>query len=310
MKLKLFFIAFIFTATIFSQGIAVQGIARDNSDSAITNKNMTFTFVLVRGNSNIYSETESITTDGFGVFSHILGNGLTSDSPLSSIDFSAEVLKLKISVTIDGSTHEFFEKLLSSSPYAYHANYADRADSAATADNGVPTGAIMPFAGKKDEVPEGWLLCDGSTISSQYSDLRDMFSNNKTPDLGGTFLRGTGESSQSARHLGPDLNEFQMDTNRRHQHDSGSLRGDTTDKGKHKHTTLVQVDFGFGKDDDDKDKVYGDFNDPDEEDVEVDTNWGGEHVHDVDIDAGYTGSQGNEDEVRVASYGVNYIIKI
>lgn len=298
MKLKLLFLALIFTTTIFSQGIAVQGIARNNTDSAIINKNLTFTFTLVRGNSNVYSETESITTDGYGVFSHILGNGLTSGDSFSSIDFSEENLILKISVTYDDSTHAFFEKFLSSTPYAYHAKNADRA---VKADNGVPTGAIMPYAGSF--TPDGWLKCDGSPIPSQYTDLREMFKAHdyKTPNLRGRVLKGTGTSG-NPNYVGPPLRDFQADQNKSHKHNSGTLNGTTTGDSKHTHSLNGDaVSFeGGGSSSNGADGKSDKISKTDED---------GAHIHDVDINGGSTDSQGGN-EARVASYGVNYIIKI
>lgn len=62
-----------------------------------------------------------------------------------------------------------------------------------------PAGTIVPFAGST--APEGWALCDGSTVSrstyaSLYSALGDAWGNGDgsttfhLPDLRGRFLRG------------------------------------------------------------------------------------------------------------------------
>ena len=69
-------------------------------------------------------------------------------------------------------------------PYAIHAQ------------NGAPTGSITAFTGEADEVPQGWLLCNGDAIPSgaYYDKLRELVGNN-TPDLRAMFLRGTGENT-------------------------------------------------------------------------------------------------------------------
>jgi hypothetical protein len=64
----------------------------------------------------------------------------------------------------------------------------------------VPAGTIVPFAGPDTNVPAGWLLCDGQSVSqSTYSRLFDAIgiawgdpggSNFNLPDLRGRFLRG------------------------------------------------------------------------------------------------------------------------
>lgn len=60
----------------------------------------------------------------------------------------------------------------------------------------MPVGSIVAFGGTRK--PDGWLWCDGSTIPSgtDYSDLRKILGQNKTPDLRGYFLRGLDTSRQ------------------------------------------------------------------------------------------------------------------
>ena len=95
----------------------------------------------------------------------------------------------------------------------------------------VPVGTILPYAGPVDAdhpLPEGWLLCDGSSVSSAtYGELwrklrvaegpgfrgawgGDGNPNFNLPDLAGRFLRGvdkdkTGQASNPARD--PDRGE-------------------------------------------------------------------------------------------------------
>lgn len=84
------------------------------------------------------------------------------------------------------------EKLMSQ-PYALHAT---------NASNGVPPGTIIAYGGKN--VPQGYLLCDGRTVStSDYPELYQAIetiyggnsSNFKLPDLRGMFLRGEGSQA-------------------------------------------------------------------------------------------------------------------
>ncbi|MCP4133318.1 MAG: hypothetical protein GY754_20285 [bacterium] len=63
-----------------------------------------------------------------------------------------------------------------------------------------PAGTMAPFAGLKEGVPEGWLLCDGSEVSpGSYPELYAAIGTNwggdgssvfNLPDLRGRFLRG------------------------------------------------------------------------------------------------------------------------
>jgi len=77
-----------------------------------------------------------------------------------------------------------------------------------------PIGSIVAFAGPKDKVPDGWLICDGTlydrtekiprTAKLKYAALFDAIgvtwggdAANKfaVPDLNGLFLRGVSEKS-------------------------------------------------------------------------------------------------------------------
>lgn len=78
------------------------------------------------------------------------------------------------------------------------AKAAEAAASAALA-NGMPPGTIMHFAA--DTPPDGWLVCDGTAVTSLYPDLRsflieagspfgDAGGDPLLPDLRGEFVRG------------------------------------------------------------------------------------------------------------------------
>ncbi len=67
-------------------------------------------------------------------------------------------------------------------------------------------GMIMMWGGLSDQVPDGWLICDGSTVSqTQYADLytvvQDLYGQNPPdgefylPDLRGRFVRGVDDGA-------------------------------------------------------------------------------------------------------------------
>jgi microcystin-dependent protein len=292
MKLKLFFIAFIFTATIFSQGIAVQGIARNSTESAITDTNLNFEVSIVNEQKIIlFKEEKSIRTDNFGVFSHVVGTGDAITNTFNSVNFALKELRIKITIADSGETVVVYDLPFQYVPYAKYA------------DNGVPTGTMMPFAGEKEYVPAGWLLCDGEEIpdTDTNKSLIDIVGS-KTPNLKGRVLRGTGRAENND-YVGPPLRGFQNDQNEDHRHGSGTLKGETYGNSKHSHSldgTALNYKDGTDKDTNGENGEGSEISQTDED---------GQHEHKVDIDGGYTGSQGGL-EVRVASYGVNYIIKI
>jgi hypothetical protein len=308
-KLQLTLITFMVSLTFYAQGIAVQGIARDDENAAISNQELSFTFEIVKSdNSVIFSETETIRTDGFGVFSHIVSTGSADTSgdkvTFSNIDFSEQNMRLKIYVDLPPQT-EVYDQPFQYTPYAH---YAKAADTAKNADNGVPTGSILPFIG--DTAPEGWVLCDGSSLTSVdgSSELIALVGN-YAPDLKGMFLRGTGTSSLGSDYAGPSLMSTQTDETKEHNHDSGTYQTDT--QGSHHHTIIrLPSDGQSGSGLSNIPTLYN-TSGSDEKWATVsgggtDTTTEGAHDHVVKNNSGYYGGS----ESRPVNYGVNYIIKL
>jgi len=85
------------------------------------------------------------------------------------------------------------------------ADTAHRAVSAHFADNGVPIGSVVAYAG--NTIPRGWLLCDGKPYSIDVDTTKALFNaigftwggSGKTfnvPDMRGMFLRGVDTSGK------------------------------------------------------------------------------------------------------------------
>lgn len=288
---------FIFiSTTVFSQGIAVQGIARDNTSSAITNTTLTFTFSITQDNNTVlYAETQSITTDNFGIFSHIVSTGNPTNNTFANVDFEIENLKLKVSVNYNGNTIEVYNQTFQYTPYAHYAKKAG---------NGVPTGSVMPFLGTT--APEGWVLCDGRSLTSitGSEDLR-VIVGDFAPNLQGMFLRGTG--TRFSGKSGPAIMQTQDDSNEAHTHNSGTYQTDS--QGSHNHgngdyNRILRVATGNNSP-----EGVNTFNasgtEPDITTTRLMLN-SGAHIHDVQ---GVSGSSGGT-ETRPVNYGVNYIIKL
>lgn len=114
----------------------------------------------------------------------------------------------------------------------------------------IPKGMIAPFG--RIEPPEGWLICDGSTLNAlqdvMYRSLFDAIgttwggtgeTNFQIPDLRGEFLRGwAGGSSNdpdaASRAGGDAVGSSQTDAFQNHQHviaqgsQAGSISGEGT----------------------------------------------------------------------------------
>lgn len=271
-------------SNVTSSGISIQGIARDETNAALANidqLDLIFTvYYLGSGNSEqiIVTKTASVKTDNFGVFSYVL----VLDQTLFNL-ISAQTTYLKV---VQGST-VFSNEKLQAVPYAIYAQ------------NGVPTGSIMPFIGTV--APNGWLLCDGSAFTDNASNanLKALLGSTTTPNLKAMFLRGAGDGNAK---VGPALKAVQQDDIASHLH---AVNITTTTDGLHNHTNgsysqlLVSNSYDTGRD--------------------VDTTNGepgirssatmlanGNHSHTV---SGNTSSTGTT-ETRPINYGVNYIIKI
>lgn len=279
------------TTVSFAQGISVQGIARDNASSAITDTNLTFTFSIVKqDNVVLFAETQNIKTDNFGVFSHIVGSGNPTNNTFSDVNFGIKNLKLKVAVNYESSDIEVYDQPFQYTPYAHFAG------------NGVPTGSIMPYSGAV--APAGWVICNGQDLTGmpRAAALIELVGNN-APDLQGMFLRGTGTSPKNGK-VGPALNTTQGDDNKSHNH-YNSLSGNTTTTGGHNHTMNFWTEFdGEG---DGGYRKYGPTSNQDGTAVET-TDSQGNHNHSVSV-TGYSNSSGGT-ESRPVNYGVNYIIKL
>ena len=269
---------------IYSQELAVQGIARSD-DGARINQRITLSLELyyldiADSPKTLYEVERILTTDGYGVFSTTINLNKANESVISNNE-----MYLKIS---EGSTVISNEKL-KTVPYA------------TTAFNGVPTGSIMPYVGAT--APPGWLLCDGKAIpeGDQYNALRAFFGDEpKTPNLQGMFLRGTGKSPVNDQE-GPELNKTQEDAYTRHSHQAGGLG--TDEAGEHSHSWTYPRHSN-----EDGDGTRSILSDDDHGgNWNIETDKAGKHFHYI---KGQTAVAGTASENRPVNYGVNYIIKL
>ena len=305
--LILFFFAAFFSvknvnaqASVTSTGISIQGIARDENNSALTNIDqlgLTFKIYYLDGSNaeiQILSQTQNVRTDNFGVFSYVL--------PIESTHFimiSNTPAYLKVT---QGSV-VFSNEKLQAVPYAIHAQ------------NGVPTGTIMAYIGST--APAGWLLCDGGSFADNayYAQLKTLLGGLNTPNLNARYLRGTGAVTGKEAIA---LKGTQDDTFKEHNHGVGTLA--TASNGNHNHdvngdSKIMRRD---GKHWVFAGSVSGNTwsrpdNEPRDNRINVFDNdqmaTTGAHTHTI---SGNTAMAGNAsvNETRVYSYGVTWIIKI
>lgn len=270
---------------VTSSGMSIQGIARDENNAAIANIDqlaLVFTvYYLNTGGSEqlILTKTASVKTDNFGVFSYVLD---IDQSQYGLISSQSAYLKV-----VQGSV-VFSNEKLQAVPYAIFAQ------------NGVPTGSIMPFIGTVS--PIGWLLCDGKSFTDDVTTakLKALLGSTNTPNLNGMFLRGTGTTSTG--QTGPTLKTVQQEDLKQHLH---AVNLNTTLMGEHFHAQNVSANSwtgGTGQ----RTDYNKDENGTTAYSQGINTGNAGAHTHNVSGNTALTGGA----ETRPVNYGVNYIIKI
>lgn len=145
-------------------------------------------------------ETHVVHTDFSGCFGITIGKGERDNSSIvqnySDVNFSAIYYWLKIEILEGNVYREVSYSQLPSSPYSEVAHNAIA----------IPAGVIVPFGGQAEDIPFGWLLCDGSEVSrTDYPNLYaavgvcwgtgDGATTFNLPDMRGMFLRGVSGNS-------------------------------------------------------------------------------------------------------------------
>ncbi len=268
--------------TVLSSGMSIQGIARDINNEALANidqLDMAFTVYYLTSSTptTILTRTATVKTDNFGVFSYVL----TIDQAQYNL-ISTKSAYLKVS---QGSV-VFSDEKLQAVPYAIYAQ------------NGVPTGSIMPYIGTT--APAGWLMCDGTAIpSGTFSDdLKALLGTTTTPDLRAMFLRGAGTGNSKT---GPTVKQVQQDSFKTHFH---GVNINTNADGGHSHTTTFYND-DYNNSGNGTPSGTGLIRDGGAGYTRP-TSAVGDHSHNVNGNSASTG----DTETRPINYGVNYIIKL
>lgn len=297
--------------TATSSSVAIQGIARDDNGNARANTQIPLTLQLyykLNGtNTTISTQTVSnVTTDAFGVFSTFLDIDKNKYPTLA-----ANQTFLKISgKNTSNQDVTISDQAFTQVPYAIMAN------------NGVPTGSIMPYIGTT--APVGWALCDGARLSTDGSAAALItLVGDYAPDLRGMFIRGAGQNGNAtnAAEIQPNtLKAVQSSDNKSHSH-----TGNTSNDGNHYHNMFTRQDSGSGQTTigylATTDQLYkvsprrdgnGDWNgelmySPDQINNVIDrgrTSTNGDHNH------SFTTATSGTTESRPINFGVNYIIKL
>lgn len=209
MKKVFIFIAFMVAVAANAQnsglGFNYQAVVRNVNGVLLADTDVNLRVSLYPGqqaSTPTWVETHAVHTDFSGCFGISVGKGERDNSSVvqnySDVNFSAIYYWLKIEILESGTYREISYSQLPSSPYSEVAYNAIL----------FPAGMVSPFAGPVDNIPEGWLLCDGSEISrTEYANLYnaigvcwgigDGATTFNLPDLRGMFLRGVSGDSEN-----------------------------------------------------------------------------------------------------------------
>jgi microcystin-dependent protein len=230
----LLFVAFVVSAQTSTRPFSFQGYAIDPDGKALAATSITakFTVYDTGGSGATYTEEQIMSSDAFGVFTALIGSGSPND--FKKLNFTADNasfrLKVEVKKTVGGTYTTIHDATMAAVPYARHA------------DNGVPVGTIVPFAGPKTRIPAGWLLCDGASYNGANAEYAQLYAvigiawgtsggtNFNVPDLRGLFLRGVDEGAgndpdaanriamKPGGAIGDKVGTKQLDINKSHNH--------------------------------------------------------------------------------------------
>lgn len=213
-------------------GFNYQAVVRNADGVLLSNSDVNIRISLYPGqmaSAPTWVETHKVHTDISGSFGITVGHGTRDAASIANsyadINFSAVYYWMKIEILEGSNYREVIYSQLPSSPYAEVAHNATL----------FPAGMIIPFAGPAENIPNGWLLCDGAEVSrSDYSNLYKAISvcwgtgdgatTFNLPDLRGMFLRGV--SGESGNDPDADSRVLLTDNGGNTGNNVGSYQGD------------------------------------------------------------------------------------
>ena len=142
-KLYFLIISMIITVSVIHaqtpQGINYQGMARDNSGNVLANQTVSLRFSVLSGSINgsaVYVETQTTTTDGFGLFLLMIGQGTVVSGTFTGINWGSNSYFLKAEMDAAGGTaYQYLgTSQFAAVPYALYAATSGTAQSANETD--------------------------------------------------------------------------------------------------------------------------------------------------------------------------------
>ena len=163
-------LASLFSSFLFAQapqGFNYQGVARNTFGTIITNKQIGLRFTLHNATPNgtaVYSETKTIRTDQYGVFSLVVGTGTPVSGTFNTINWGSGNKYLQVEMDPSGGNNykDMGTTQLMSVPFALYAASGNLGPAGPQGPQGL-TGATGPTGATGAQGPQGVIGLTGAT---------------------------------------------------------------------------------------------------------------------------------------------------
>ncbi|MFK7923733.1 MAG: hypothetical protein AB8H47_17370, partial [Bacteroidia bacterium] len=110
------------------QSVTYQAVIRDGG-MLVVNELISVEFSLQQNGTEVYRETHAPTTNDFGLFTAVIGDGAVLTGDFKTLDWSLNNYELKVRVDIGGGLMDLGQNELHSVPYSLYTQKAHELDS-------------------------------------------------------------------------------------------------------------------------------------------------------------------------------------
>lgn len=154
------------------QGLYYQAVARGLEGEQLSGEELAIRLNILENNTTVYTELHSPTTDTFGLFELVIGNGEVELGQFSEINWGADIHFLNIEIDFGSGFEDVSTTQFLSVPYSLYAAQAETVvnDNVDDADNNPQNEIIESFFIENDSLQ---LLEAGNTFSIPLAELTD-----------------------------------------------------------------------------------------------------------------------------------------
>ncbi|MEL7532232.1 MAG: tail fiber domain-containing protein [Bacteroidota bacterium] len=179
----------LFPATLLGQSpqsITYQAVIRD-AGALVTNELIAVEFSLLQNGIEVYKETHAPTTNDYGLFTAVIGEGAVLAGDFASIDWASANYELKVQVDIGNGLAPMGENALHSVPYALYTQKAHELDS-------------LPY------VAGNGIVINGSTIENTAPDQAVSITGGGATSVSGSYPNFSISSTDNVNDADADPN--------------------------------------------------------------------------------------------------------